>query len=432
MSAETLSGLLFERCAATPNAIAVRQRRLGIWTPITWTGLRDDAARIGNGLAAKGVKPGDVVAIIGDDCLELLAAEHAVVGLGAVALVLPPDYSPETTAALVREQGANVVIVGDQEQYDKFFDGKTPSPAVVVVVATRGLRELEMAGRVDRATRSTMRQLIDDAGPEASWLALAAARSAGEVAVRLGSIVGNDVVLTESTHAELIAAATSAATSLRLQPDSTILAQRSLSEADEQVLSVGAAVLTGATVVFGEGGVLGPSEVAQVQPTHLRPSGRWLAGIAADAQKRHVETTGIKKFVLGKGLSESAPRLTARHGSAFSPSRLIGLAMSVVSFVFLLVSTGLNDWLRLLVLAVLGIVSILLLAWVPGAVAVPIRRRYGLGRAQSLVASNSVPDAGIAFLGQLGVPLVALEPVAGRIVSRVQSSLLAARAGAQS
>ena len=304
MSANTLSGLLLERCATTPNAVAVRQRRLGIWTPITWAGLRDDAARIGNGLAAKGVKAGDVVALVGDDCLELLAAEHAVLGLGAVALVLAPDYSPETTAALVHEQGANVVIVGDQEQYDKFVYGTTPSPTVVIVVATRGLRELEMAGRVDRSTRSTLRQLIDDAGTEASWLTLAAARSPGDVAVRLGAIVGTDVVVTESTHAELIVAASAASTSLHLQPNSTILAQRSLSEADEQVLSVGAAVLTGATVVFGEGGVLGASEVAQVAPTHFRPSGRWLAGIAADARKRNDETTGIKKFVLGKGLPE--------------------------------------------------------------------------------------------------------------------------------
>ena len=431
MSAKTLSGLLLERCATTPNAVAVRQRRLGIWTPITWAGLRDDAARIGNGLAAKGVKAGDVVALVGDDCLELLAAEHAVLGLGAVALVLAPDYSPETTAALVHEQGANVVIVGDQEQYDKFVDGTTLSPAIVVVVATRGLRGLEMAGRVDRDGRSTLRQLIDDAGTETSWLTLAAARSTDEVAVRLGSIVGTDVVVTESTHAELVAAASAAATSLRLQSDSIILAQRSLSEADEQVLSVGAAVMTGATVVFGEGGVLGASEVAQVQPTHFRPSGRWLAGIAADARKRKGETTGIKKFVLGKGLAELPPAPIARPRSALSPTRVIGIAISVVAFAFLLVSTGLNDWLRLLVLAVLGIASILLLAWVPGAVVVPIRRRYGLGRAHSLVASNAEPEAGIAFLGQLGVPLVAIEPVVGRIVSRVQSSLLAARAGGQ-
>ena len=431
MSANTLSGLLFERCAASPNGVAVRQRRLGIWTPITWAGLRDDAARIGNGLAAKGVKAGDVVALVGDDCLELLAAEHAVLGLGAVALVLAPDYSPETTAALVHEQGANVVIVGDQEQYDKFVDGTTPSPAVVIVVATRGLRELEMAGRVDRATRSTLRQLIDDAGTEASWLTLAAARSPSDVAVRLGAIVGTDVVVTESTHAELIVAASAASTSLHLQPNSTILAQRSLSEADEQVLSVGAAVLTGATVVFGEGGVLGASEVAQVAPTHFRPSGRWLAGIAADARKRNDETTGIKKFVLGKGLPELSPAPTARARSAISPTRLIGISVSVVSFAFLLVSTGLNDWLRLLVLAFLGMASILLLAWVPGAAAAPIRRRYGLGRAQSLVASGAVPEAGIAFLGQLGVPFVAMEPVVGRIVSRVQSSVLAARAGGQ-
>ena len=151
MTATTLSGLLLDRALASPGIVAVRQRRLGIWQPITWSGLRDDAARIGNGLAAKGVGPGDVVAIVGDDCLELLAAEHAIIGLGAVALLLPPDYSPETTAALAHGQGAKVILAGDQEQYDKFVEGPLPPPELVIVIATRGLRDLEVANQTYEA-----------------------------------------------------------------------------------------------------------------------------------------------------------------------------------------------------------------------------------------------------------------------------------------
>ena len=169
MSGNTLAGLLVESAAGPGGSqIAVYQRRLGVWEPFTWTALCEMAERIGNGLLKKGVRPGDVVAIIADNSVEFLACQYAIVGTGGTAMLIPPDFSPTTTVALLRANNVALAIAGDQEQYDKCVDTPDP-PTTVIVIETRGLRELEVAGRSDRSTRSTLGQLIDDAGATTSW-----------------------------------------------------------------------------------------------------------------------------------------------------------------------------------------------------------------------------------------------------------------------
>jgi AMP-binding enzyme len=428
----TLSSLLLERASATPKASAIRQRRLGVWLDISWAGMASQAASIGNGLIARGVKSGDVVLIMADNVAEIVAAEYAVVGLGAIALLLPPDYSPDTVAALVTSQRVRLAIVGDQEQFDKIATGSVPN---VVVMATRGLRHLEVAGRDDHDALCTLAQLEHDGNASTDWTTRAAQVTPQSPALRTTRIDGTDVVVEELNHTSLINAAAAAVTALGLGAHSDSLAQRSLAEADEQLLSVAVPALTGAQVAIGEGGVLGSAEVVQVQPSFMRPSPAWLAGIASDVDRQVSRTRGVKKLLLGSKFSGpvaitdlARSSNSSRRIPALAATRVIGLLTAGAVLEFLLLSVHVNDWIRLIVCFAIAILGGLAVAALPSSLPVPVRRRYGLSRLRGVVGQpDHFSDGARSLLGRLGVPFVSASVPAGTEVGRVASAVLSGR-----
>ena len=431
VSGSTLAAALVERASGTNGGhLGVFQRRLGVWEQVSWTALCAMAERIGNGLIAKGVHGGDVVAIVADNSVEFLAAQYAIVGTGATALLIPPDYSPATTAALLRANNVSLAITGDEEQYDKCVDALEPPPTVVVI-ETRGLRDLEVAGRPDRSTRLTLAQLVDDAGTTSSWRSSVTSVPATSRAVLVTSVDGTDVAVSSVTHEGLLAAGQSALDTMAIGATSRLLAQRSLAELEEQVLSVGASLLCGCSVAIGEGGPLAGSEVVQVAPTHLHVSPAWLRGVHADALRRVAETKGIKRLALGGRLPAGSPSTSVMSRPPLPPSRLIGLATGAAVFIYLLVSTSMNDWIRIVVSLAITAVGGVVYLRTPAAVRSAIRRRYGLGTCRAAIGEATTLAAGSAeFLAGLGLPVVPSVVAQVQPSGRVPSSVLVERLGA--
>ncbi len=431
MSANTLAGLLVESAAGPGGShVAVYQRRLGVWEPFTWTALCEMAERIGNGLLKKGVSPGDVVAIIADNSVEFLACQYAIVGTGGTAMLIPPDFSPTTTVALLRANNVALAIAGDQEQYDKCVDTPDP-PTTVIVIETRGLRELQVAGRSDRSTRSTLGQLIDDAGATTSWHSSVASVPATSRALLVTSIDGTDVAVSSVTHSDLLAAGQSALDTMAIGAASRLLALRSLAELEEQVLSVGASLRCGSPVAIGEGGPLAGSELVQVAPTHLHVSPAWLRGVHADASRRVSETKGIKRLALGGQLPAGSPAASGKSPLSLPSSRLIGLATAAAVFLYLLVSPSMNDWIRIIISMAIATVGGLLYLRTSSAVRAAIRRRYGLETCRVVIGDAATLAPGSAeFLAGLGIPVVPSVVAAVHPAGRVPSSVLAERLGA--
>ena len=73
--------------------------------------------RVGGGLAAAGVAPGDVVGVSLDDTPEHLVAHYAVAWLGGVILPLDPHWERGARAETARQFGAHVVV-GDADEAD--------------------------------------------------------------------------------------------------------------------------------------------------------------------------------------------------------------------------------------------------------------------------------------------------------------------------
>src|SRR5512136_412318 len=121
----------------------MREKEFGIWQSYTWREVHDHVRDFSLGLVALGVKPGDRVAIIGDNRPEWVWSEIAAQAAGAASVGLYQDSNLTEVAYVIDHCDASVVIAEDQEQVDKILDmlEKLPKVRHVVYTDPRGLRK---------------------------------------------------------------------------------------------------------------------------------------------------------------------------------------------------------------------------------------------------------------------------------------------------
>ena len=104
------------------DELALREKEYGIWNPYSWSHYYETARAVALGLLALGLKPGDRVAIAGENTPEWFYADLGVQMIGAVAVGIYPTNPWVELQYIVRHSGARVVVTGDQEQTDKVLD----------------------------------------------------------------------------------------------------------------------------------------------------------------------------------------------------------------------------------------------------------------------------------------------------------------------
>ncbi|MEU7295709.1 class I adenylate-forming enzyme family protein [Streptomyces exfoliatus] len=120
-----LAANLLNTASRYPQHPAVRGNRRS-WT---YADLEEHSARVGGGLLAHGIRPGDRVALVVDDVPAFAALYYGVLRVGAVAVLLDPGLGPETIRHRVDVTSARVVFAVE-EGY---------GPLAPVVAASHGL-----------------------------------------------------------------------------------------------------------------------------------------------------------------------------------------------------------------------------------------------------------------------------------------------------
>jgi long-chain acyl-CoA synthetase len=115
----TIPLLLAHAVRERGRKIALRVKRRGLYRETTWQELAQQVERIGRGLIALGVRPGDRVAIVGDPSPEWMLADFAAQCIGAISYGLYPTSSRDEAEYVLRHAGASVLIAEDQEHVDK-------------------------------------------------------------------------------------------------------------------------------------------------------------------------------------------------------------------------------------------------------------------------------------------------------------------------
>ena len=114
--------------------VALREKRLGIWRPITWREYGERAKHAGLGLVALGLRPRDVVAIIADNCPEWLYTDMGTLAVGGVTNGIYTTDSARQVEYIVNDSRARFFFAENEEQLDKILEVRAECPTLVKIV----------------------------------------------------------------------------------------------------------------------------------------------------------------------------------------------------------------------------------------------------------------------------------------------------------
>jgi long-chain acyl-CoA synthetase len=251
---QTLPQWLRHHAHVRPKAVALRQKRFGIWQPTNWAQYWRRARAIGMGLRALGVKTGAHIGIISENRIEWVLAQ---LGAGAIGAVTVGVYatSPAPEVAYVLEHGdCEIVFCEDQEQADKVLETwhELPKLKRIIVMETKGFRAYDasrvlsfdaledLGAKADAEEPDCVDALVDAQRPDDIGIIIYTSGSTGKPK---GAMI---------SYANIAAAVPGYAERLRLDPSSTTLSYLPLCHVAEQALTTFAPLQYGMLVNFGE------------------------------------------------------------------------------------------------------------------------------------------------------------------------------------
>ncbi|WP_457032277.1 amino acid adenylation domain-containing protein [Kitasatospora sp. P5_F3] len=110
-SARTLHGLVEAQVARTPDAIALESAT----TSLTYRQLWSESGKVAGSLVGRGVRPGDVVAVLMPRSANVVVTLLAVLRAGAAYLALDPDQPAARLRGMLEDSRARLVVVERSE-----------------------------------------------------------------------------------------------------------------------------------------------------------------------------------------------------------------------------------------------------------------------------------------------------------------------------
>jgi long-chain acyl-CoA synthetase len=266
----TLPQALRHQARHACDRVAIRQKRHGIWKPLTWAQLHERAVHVGLGLASLGIEPGAHVGVLAENRVEWLLSQLGAGLVGAVTVGVYPTSPTNEVAYVLGHADAQVVVCEDQEQADKVLDALAQLPAVraIVVMESKGLpdtrqrapqlvlgfHELEERGRASpdaaRIDTALAGQSLDDTA-----LVIYTSGSTGKPK---GAMI---------SYGNIAAMAPGVIDRLGLDADTSHLSYLPLCHVAEQMLTTFVPLYLGSRVDFGESIRTVQDDLREVGPT---------------------------------------------------------------------------------------------------------------------------------------------------------------------
>ena len=139
----TLPQLLKKRMQVEPNAVAFREKDLGVWNELSWRDVSEQVRYAGLGLLSLGVAPGDKVGVLADNIPEWAIIELAAQSIGAISIGIYASSVRDEVRYMLDYADVRVVLCEDQEQTDKVLDVRSELPSLqkVIFENPRGMRD---------------------------------------------------------------------------------------------------------------------------------------------------------------------------------------------------------------------------------------------------------------------------------------------------
>ena len=300
--------------------VYLKAKRDSVWIDHSWTEISDAAGRLRAGLAALGVKPGDRVAILSDNCPEWIVVDQAALGLGAVVVPLYTTSGLEETAHVINDSGAKIVAANGPEMVKKIVALASSIPDVTAVVAMHPGAETIPASN---ATPAVM-----------SLASVSAETPAGVVEGSLDDLA--TIIYTSGTtgaskgvmlsHGNVLANCEDALAALTLNETDMTLSHLPIAHSFERTAGYYTVTMGGGTIAFAESLGQIASNLTEIQPTVVLTVPRLLEAIHSRVMRTVEASPPIRQRLFRLALAAGEQATELRHrGKPLTP--ILALAM---------------------------------------------------------------------------------------------------------
>jgi long-chain acyl-CoA synthetase len=331
---DTLPKLLAHNAEHYGRDVALREKRLGLWTEFTWAQYQEGVKKRAYGLASLGVGRGDVVGLIGDNRPGWLMGEIAAHALGTLSLGIYRDALDEEVAYLVNHAGVAVVLAEDEEQADKLvaLGDRIPSVRHIVYADPRGMRKYDDP-RLLAETDLFERAAAAEAADPAFYARSVAAGSAADVAIlcttsgttshpKLSMMRGGGLIRHCAAY-------------LRVDPkgpDDEYVSVLPFPWIMEQIYAVVKPLLCRMRVNFVEEPETMMHDMREIGPTFILLAPRVWEQIAADVRARMMDASPLKRLLFDRGLMLGMAALDRGGRSTAAEALLFGALRDRLGF----------------------------------------------------------------------------------------------------
>ena len=260
---DTFPTLLLEQARRSPDAPAIRTKKLGVWQVTTWAEARDRVAVLAGGLQARGVGAGVKFGVFGPNSTELYLTYLAAQSLGAVPVPIGTNtYGPELLR-LIDAAEVEAVLASEQQHVDALLECGQDRVRQIIYIDPRGMAGYRQQGL------AALDAVLDGAAP-AELEPLAGQRDPDDTAAIVltsGSTRWERPV--ELTHAALIATATRVARRGGLVAGDELMAYLPLSVPSDLLFSFSLALVTGCRMNCPESDDTVLQNMQEIGPTVL-------------------------------------------------------------------------------------------------------------------------------------------------------------------
>jgi long-chain acyl-CoA synthetase len=114
--------LFFSQVEKYGDRVALRHKKLGIWNRISWREYGQRVRTVSAALMSYGLKIGDRISILGDNCPEWIICHIGAMSCGCVTCGIYPTSSADEINYVVSHSESKILFLENEEQMDKVLE----------------------------------------------------------------------------------------------------------------------------------------------------------------------------------------------------------------------------------------------------------------------------------------------------------------------
>ncbi len=245
ISASSIAHAFEHNCAKYADRPFLREKRNGGWSNLSWAEASAATRRLRAGLLKLGLKAGDRVAILSENCPQWVIVDLAVLGMGAIVVPLYPTSSTEEIEHVLNDSGTRAIAVNGSANLNRIMTVAGRLPDLETVIAMHGDAPVSTA---QHPRVVSIQQLSD--GPEAG-LTEAGQSDVATIIYTSGTTGDSKGVLL--THANILANCNAAMAALDLGERDEVLSILPVAHSFERTAGYYTVMTAGGTISYAEG-----------------------------------------------------------------------------------------------------------------------------------------------------------------------------------